>query len=317
MVATTIEGRRLFAMIEVLMYWNNICILHKKEKEYIEQMKLQLLETGICLKTRYFGLGYGEHMAEYLAKKDAVIPDIIVSADLEVFEDERIFNKLEDQLHNLDGMVNLRECDALQAVKRDNTLLPLLAIPLVYYTKDKEFSTNSSIEEIPNLSLGGINNSAAKSVVKALWSHYDEKKVSKLLKKAKIVNMPIEAFANVQKGQSMTALVPSVYALRADNKNSFIEIPKEGVFLVPSYICGTKRLERKVIETVIQAITKKELCDFYASNGDLIVFPNSCDLKSKQEGNRYCVVDKKWFSNIKARDFYQLYKKYIPTAIEP
>ncbi len=304
-------------MTEVLMYWNNICILHKKEKEYIAKITTDLSKKGINLKTRFFGLGYGEHMGEYLAKEKAVLPDVVVSADLEVFEDERIFKTLAGGLHKMSKMVPLRNCEALEAVQRSEYLLPLLAIPLVYYTKNENLQTENTIEHMPDLVFGGINNSAAKTVVKAVWSRYGKQNVTELLCNAHVTSMPIEAFAKVQKGGSEVALVPSVYALRADGKNSFLKTPKEGVFLTPSYICARNSISREVAKAVISRIAGKELCEFYVEAGDLIVFPDCCKVKSKQENGRYCTIDKGFFKNTSAEQFYAFYKAYIQSAQEP
>ena len=52
---------------------------------FLEEVKQALLPYDIELNVTYFGMGYPEHMSEYFYKKDAVLPDIIVSADLEVF----------------------------------------------------------------------------------------------------------------------------------------------------------------------------------------------------------------------------------------
>ena len=74
-------------MTSVLLYWNHICVLHRQEKAFLEGLAQRLRKDDIQLEVRYFGLGYPEHMSEYLARPDAVLPDLIVSADLEVFED--------------------------------------------------------------------------------------------------------------------------------------------------------------------------------------------------------------------------------------
>ncbi len=304
-------------MTEVLMYWNNICILHKKEKEVIDKITADLLDKEIILKTCFFGLGYGEHMGEYLAKKEAVLPDVVVSADLEVFEDERIFKTLAGGLHKMSDMVPLRNCEALEAVQRSEELLPFLAIPLVYYTKNKNLQTENAIEHMGDLAFGGINNSAAKTVVKAVWSRYGSQNATELLSNAHVTGMPIEAFAKVQKGENEVALVPSVYALRADGKNSFLKTPKEGVFLTPSYICARTSISSEVAKTVISSIAGKELCEFYAEAGDLIVFPDCCKVKSKQENGRYCAVEKEFLKNTSAEQFYALYRTHIQSAQEP
>ena len=119
-------------MKNVLLYWNHICILHKQEKTHLEKLAKQLLAEGITLEVRYFGMGYPMHLSEYLAREDALLPDILVSADLEVFEDQRIFHRFSDSLLPVARWMPLRPSTALDAIWRDETLLPVLSIPLVY-----------------------------------------------------------------------------------------------------------------------------------------------------------------------------------------
>ena len=88
-------------MTSILLYWNHICVLHRQEKAFLEGLAQRLRKDDIQLEVRYFGLGYPEHMSEYLARPDAVLPDLIVSADLEVFEDPLIFSKLQPELYPL------------------------------------------------------------------------------------------------------------------------------------------------------------------------------------------------------------------------
>ena len=82
-------------MTHVLLYWNHICVLHRQEKAFLDGLAQRLIADEIELEVRHFGLGYPEHMSEYLARPDAVLPDLIVSADLEVFEDPRYFLQIE------------------------------------------------------------------------------------------------------------------------------------------------------------------------------------------------------------------------------
>ncbi|MFQ9792655.1 MAG: hypothetical protein ACLRX7_04985 [Acutalibacteraceae bacterium] len=105
-------------MKKVLLYWNHICILHNYEKMFLEEVKQALLPYDIELNVTYFGMGYPEHMSEYLYKKDAVLPDIIVSADLEVFEDARIFSKLEPDLYPCHDWISFKDSTALELVER-------------------------------------------------------------------------------------------------------------------------------------------------------------------------------------------------------
>ena len=51
-------------MISVHLYWNNICILHRQELAFLEQIKTRLKQNGIDLTVTCFGLGYGTHMSD-------------------------------------------------------------------------------------------------------------------------------------------------------------------------------------------------------------------------------------------------------------
>ena len=109
-------------MNHILLYWNHICVLHKQEKIFLTNLKERLKKEGIQLEVRYFGLGYPEHMSDYLAREDAILPDIIVSADLEVFEDRRIFQKFERDLYPARNWVKLRKNTALEYKTRGSCL---------------------------------------------------------------------------------------------------------------------------------------------------------------------------------------------------
>ena len=106
-------------MTNVLLYWNHICVLHNQEKAFLSRLAESLKAEDIALTVRYFGLGYPEHMSEYLAREDAVLPDLIVSADLEVFEDARLMEKLRPTLHqSRDFVPTARRSPAVSAARR-------------------------------------------------------------------------------------------------------------------------------------------------------------------------------------------------------
>ena len=151
-------------MTTVLLYWNHICVLHKGEKQFLDRLAERLSNEDIDLRVRYFGLGYPEHMSEYMARPDAILPDLIVSADLEVFEDSRIYRKLEKDLYPVTKWFPLRDGGALDAVRRDNRLLPFVSIPLVYYTRQPDICERTALKDWDGLAFGGINNSAARRV---------------------------------------------------------------------------------------------------------------------------------------------------------
>ena len=93
-------------------------------------------------------------MSEYLARPDAILPDLIVSADLEVFEDLRIFSKFKSNLYPAADWVPLRQSPMLNAVQRGPCLLPFVSIPLVYYTREPEACAKTSLPDWRGLAFG-------------------------------------------------------------------------------------------------------------------------------------------------------------------
>ena len=236
-------------MTQVLLYWNHICVLHRQEKAFLEKLAQALHAEDIELTVRYFGLGYPEHMSEYLAKPDAILPDILVSADLEVFEDARLFGRLSPTLYPARSFVPLRDSAALTICERGEQLLPFLAIPLVYFTREES-----------------------------------------------------------------TALDKPLYALRADGGQTHLVTPRGGPLLIPSYFAARTSIPESIARRIANAILCQELCDFYAANGDLLVFPACTTLTSHQEGDRYLAPAQDWLAHYDPAAFEDFYQKHVSGA---
>ena len=301
-------------MTHITLYWSHICVLHRQEKLFLEQLAQKLQPQGIELDVHYFGLGYPQHMSEYLAQPDAVLPDMIVSADLEVFEDPRIYQKLQPDLYPVQNWVPLRDVASLAQVQRAPELLPVAAIPLVYYTRTPEKCRGLRLTEQTGLAFGGINNSAVKTVVKYAWQAYGKQAAADLLAHSLVTDMPIGAFQAVRQGQADTALCPSLYGLRADGKTTFLCIPQEGPVLIPSYLCARKSVPEDVARQIANEILCRELCDFYAANGDLILYPACTTKHSQQEQPPFACLEQSWLQTLDPAEFYRLYAEKLPTA---
>lgn len=304
-------------MTRILLYWNHICVLHRQEKIVLNSLAERLQEEGIKLEVRFFGLGYPEHMSKYLAQPDAELPDLIVSADLEVFEDPQIFSKLKPELYPVSDWVPLRRGPLLDAVQRGPFLLPFLAIPLIYYTRKPELCARMALPDWERLAFGGINNSAAKTVVKSIWQRWGKDAAASLLDASLVTDMPIGAFHAVRQEKAHTALVPSLYALRADNTSTFLCTPQEGPVLIPSYVCARTSAPEEALRRVVECIMSKELCDFYGANGDLVVFPDCTDQRSSQEIDHALCPSAQWLVELSYEEFYQLYCEKLPSAERP
>lgn len=67
---------------------------------------------------------------------------------------------------------------------------------------------------------------------------------------------------------------------------------------------------------VAERILSRELCDFYAANGDLIVYPACTGRRSGQEADYALCPSAAWLEHLSHVDFYRLYCTKLPSAIE-
>ena len=133
-------------MTTIRLYWNNICVLHRQELQFLNEIREELRKDNIDLDITCFGLGYGRHMSDYLREEDSVLPDLVVSTDLEVFEDERIWNRFREHgLLPLKEFFPVKDIPELGGLKKASALLPYLAIPLVFYS-DVELLRQTSMD---------------------------------------------------------------------------------------------------------------------------------------------------------------------------
>lgn len=307
-------------MTDVLLYWSNICILHRQELRFLETIKESLKKQGIRLSVTCFGLGYAHHMSEELRNQDSPLPDIIVSADLEVFEDRRIFERFSDSLLPIKHMFSTKETEGIPLLDRGPFLLPYLAIPLVFYGADKTSSCLSLAELAASgypLAFGGIDNSAAKSIVKMVWMSAGKEAAENLLKSSTITAMPIEAFQKARLGQSALSLVPSVYAKRADGISRFINCPKDGAVAVPSYICARDTISSDCAAAVISELFSSEITRFYVENGSIVCgVPGSPTEPWMAESGRFFQLPSSEFlDSLDPEEFYSLYNRYLSSSV--
>lgn len=294
-------------MRTVTLYWNHICIMHNFEKEHLGRVRDRLLRHSIDFRVTYFGMGYDGHMSSYLRKDNALLPDIMVSADLEVFENARIAEKI-GACHPALSWIERKDTPAVRAVVRDEALLPFVIIPLTAYGNAScEGHSFLEMVEQKRVAFGGIDNSAAKTVVKAVWERYGEQAARKVLTECRVTNMPIEAFQAARVGAVDVAVAPSLYGLRADGISRVHSVFEEGSFLLPTYFCARKSVDEETARIVRDEVMSLEALDFYARNADLIACAVSARFESSQEhASRVWAVDPSFALGL-GRRFYDMY----------
>lgn len=293
-------------MVKVLLYWSNICVLNKSEIELLKRAKEDLLKDDIELEVKFFGLGYPLHMSDYLRADNAIIPDMILSTDLEVFEDERVYKKIESDLADASRLYR----NTIKEIERP-MLLPYLSIPLMLFSKDKKDLAFTELKA-NDAAFGGINNSAAKSVVKTVWSLYGKDEAEALLKSSFITPMPIGAFQSVRTGQRKTAVIPSLFAL---SDTSYISSPlKEGILSIPSYISVRKTIDSEVASKIIERLNGNDFIKLYEEQGKMIMASKEAPEWYKALNTQLALPSYDFLSKLDSAEFYELYCKYIPSA---
>ena len=302
-------------MNKVILYWNHICILQHEENRQLNLVKERLVKHNIDLDIKHFGLGHPLHMSEYLAQKDALLPDIIVSADLEVFEDKRLYNKLLP-LHNTLNWLPLKNNEMIKACVRQETLTPFIIIPLVCYTTNLNKYNNTSILDHcdSSFSIGGINNSAVKSIYKSVYQKFGKDNANRLIKEASVAPIPINAFQNVRTGVTDGCLVPKLYTFSADNINTFEVEFTEGIYLLPSYFTARKTVDESIAKIVQIEIMNEAFLNMYAKSGKLITCPKIDTTNLEDNYTKFQVISKDFINSFDNKAFYDDYTSILSTA---
>jgi hypothetical protein len=262
------------AITKVLVYWNNICVLNKRELKLLASTSARLAARGIELDIRQFGFGYPQHMNEYLRIPDSPLPDVFVSADLEIYEDNRVYRRFADELYPVRDWAELADDPRLTALDRGANLLPYVVIPLVLYTKNPRIFEGKSLTQIVDeglpLYFGGVNNSAGKTVTKLVWDQCGKTAARALLERTTVGDIPVTAFQMARRDPSAAALVPTVYALTADFEQSFALCPTDGAPVVPSYIAVRRSIPEAVGRAIVEEFMSPEFYALFVRQGRLI-----------------------------------------------
>lgn len=301
-------------MTTIKLYWSNICVLHRLEKGHLDKVAEQLHEDDIDLQISHFGIGYPMRMAEYLMQEDAEIPDIIVSTDLEVFEDSRIFKKLTGHLRDLRPEYPVKPGILGSDIDQWPELLPFLVIPLVFCSPSADplggrpMAFKTVLGE-SGVAFGGVGNSGAKAVIKTLWSHFGRETTLGFAGRSRILPMPINAFQQARTGATQLAIAPSIYTRTANGVNLHRFYPDEGAIGLPSYIAAHEKAPADAVDKVLAALLDRSFCDRFVLEGDLC-----CALEGSADNpwveahdGRFLYPKREWFEAVSPEAFEAVY----------
>lgn len=305
------------------VYWNNICLLSTKEEEYINNSLEKFENREIVVE--YYGLGKEMALKEKVIEElnEGIInADMILSTDLDIFQDKNLIPSLKDNLAVTKNLAPLRK-----EIKNSNIIHPLgifspfIIIPLI-------FVVNRSLipkEKIPysfedlldpyfkgKIAFGGIHNSAGRSLLKSIWYLLGKEKAEKFIDNSIIDNMPAAAFRRVMIGDAALAIVPTIFAMRAGINNIHRIWPREGAVAIPSYYALKNSGNKLYTEWILENILDKSHQELLKSAGAVIPCHPSVDLPPLAKENNCKLLYPQWdflhkFDN---EYFYFLCEKY-------
>lgn len=213
------------------LLWNNVCLLSRLEESFIETKTLNAT-------VEYFGLGRKKDLQTFFQTKT---PDwsVVVSTDTEIFQNPHLLPTYSKDLrefaldYHFDG----------QGINDDTKVKPFILIPLVIVINTTMTALRpTSIHELCDdeyeglVTYGGPQNSAGKSLIKAIWSLYGHDALTRFIKNSHAASMPAAAFKLAMDGTHPIAIVPTIFAARQGLHNLISQIPSEGAIAIPSFI---------------------------------------------------------------------------------
>jgi hypothetical protein len=278
-------------MLKVKLLWSNVCILSIQEQKLLAAATEHLREQGIALTVEYYGLAKEETLAERIAR-DGFDADIMVSTDVEVFENRELFEKFQGDLLPALSLLPIKEQFRQTVLCSHPLLLPLHFIPLIMVVNRKVWGDSAQLPtgfaDIVNIdkAFGGRDNAAGKGLKKQMRSYFGDEFETRFCSSARIFEMPVEAFNAVRKGEVPVAIVPTIFAMRADGEELVPLYPKEGAASVPCFAAVKNTITEDTAKAVLEAIFTREVNSFYTSSGNLqICLENAPDFELAKENN--------------------------------
>jgi ABC-type lipoprotein export system ATPase subunit len=214
------------------VYWNNICLLRKREEAF-------LAEYGAGLEITYFGLGtprkLRERITRDLEESGGVKADVIVSTELDIFQDKRLLRG-----KNLFEPIDFPSGPFIDraAISADPCLAVALVLPMVIAAAPSIPSCPRTLRELceprykGKIVLGGRDTAAGRSVVMTLWYLYGEKAARSFMDNAVFTAIPAAARHGIVRGAYPVGILPSALC----GSGVRVVFPADGAPAIPAFV---------------------------------------------------------------------------------
>jgi len=270
---------------KISVYWNNICLLRRAEEKFVGEYAKN--NADFCVK--YFGLGMPKKLrnqiADDLQKYGEPKADVIVSTDLDIFQDKRLLLGKFDFFADIAGQFVTRD-----EIKATGTEYPVgqvvtaHVLPMVICVNEDIAQDIAYPETLKDLCkneykgkivLGGNDTAAGRSIAMSIWYLYGEKCAMKFLQNAIFVSIPAMAYnACAKKKEFPVCILPSVLAKQGGLKTVF---PKDGAPAIPTYVCVRRGTPAEALGFLKSVLFGIEMQRFYSDRA--VILPSHPDVK--------------------------------------
>lgn len=307
------------------VYWNNVCLLTNLESSFIRQTKEAV--PYFPFDFEFYGLGQSYSLTEKIKldlKQKEIGGDIIVTTDLEVFQDNQLFTHFRTFQQDLSLPVR-KEIMKTSIPHPDGFIQPFIVIPLVIVANTRllaEHELPLRLEDFLHPSFrkryafGGLHNSAGRSLLKSLWYLYGAQVAEQFTSGAVVTSMPAQAFQKVMKGEVAAALVPTIFALRQGIHNLKAFWPLEGAVAIPSYVVAKQHVPQQDLDVFKTTILGCRHQEQLRNTGDIIPCHPDVPLSSSASENACRLLYPAWsfYKTLDNEKFNLLCEKYNPFA---
>ncbi len=271
------------------LYWNNVCLFNRLEEAYITEA-IEKHNMKDKLEVHYFGLGREKKLSAQIldhhitGQADA---DIYITTDLDVYHKETLLHSKLDDFMSLTGSMDIvNQIKSSNIPYKNDHLIPFVIIPqvmVVNHSTIGDLPVPTALKDLAKpcykgkFVIGGIHNSAGRSIIKVIWHLYGYETAKAFKENAILANMPAMAFNSVLRGGVPISISPSIFAERAGIHDLELICPEEGMIAIPSYIAIKSHVPDEIKSFVIEQLVSIDKQQLFYERGCVLPASNEVD----------------------------------------
>lgn len=272
---------------ELRVYWANLCILNRMEKEKMEA-DARIWKDSHSLSPQFIYLGDTEEVKMYekmdedMAKGELGF-DLLVSSRFDLFCSRKYLQSHTDKLFPLSECFSIREeVRNSGAVDSAGLFHPLVILPHYIVANTKLLSESEiprSLEDLLDpywagkIFLGATELPSAKSVLFGMWFKFGKEGLETCIKNWRQKSAPSAARHGLVKDELPIALLPGIFAGPGPGDKLLAIHPLEGAPVLPSYtaIRNSEKAEA-VVNFLANSAASLKFIEFYRDQA--LAFPS-------------------------------------------